>query len=169
MKTETIAVYAGSFDLLTNGHVWVADTAAGMFDRLIVAIGVNSKKRPMFVLDERIEMLKQCLGHHANVKIDDFSEELLVRYASRVGASYIVRGIRNPNDFVFEMGMRHANADIAPNIQTCFLIPPLQLLNVSSSMVKEFYGYKGWEEDVARYVPLPVLEKLKEHHHGMVH
>ena len=161
--TTRIGVYAGSFDPPTNGHLWMIRQGAGLFDRLIVAIGENSEKNPMFTVAERLEMLRAATAQLPNVEVASFSRKYLVNYAKEKGAQYILRGIRNATDFLYEQSMRHINADLcAGQIQTIALIPPRELAEISSSSVKSLIGPEGWPEVVGKLVPESVAKILKE-------
>lgn len=159
----TRAVYAGSFDVLTNGHLWMIEQGAALFDHLIVAIGTNPDKRSLFSVPARTEMLSEALRGKANTSIDIFTSRYLVDYAKEKQAGFILRGIRNQNDYTYEQAMRNVNSDLAPTITTMFLMPPRELAEVSSSLVKGLIGPEGWEDVVRRYVPAYVLLKLQEH------
>lgn len=154
------AIYAGSFDPITNGHLWLIKKAATIFDKLIVAVGDNPYKKYSFSIDERIAMLEKVLVNSPNVEIGKFSGEFLVNYAKRVDAQFIVRGIRNAQDYEFEKTLRYVNSDVCPDIETVFLIPPRDFAEVSSSLVKGFVGTDGWEEIVAKYTPKIVVDEL---------
>ena len=158
------AVYAGSFDPITNGHLWMIREASRLFDELIVAIGVNPDKRAMFTLEERLAMLREATAGLENVRIDHFQSMFLVNYAKQAGAPFIVRGIRNEVDYGFERGMRHINGELAPQKLTVFLMPPRDLAEISSSFVKGLIGPDGWQEVIHRYVPASVHRKLVEYH-----
>jgi pantetheine-phosphate adenylyltransferase len=155
-RSRQIAVYAGSFDPLTAGHVWMVRAGAEIFDQLVVAVGTHPDKRCCFTLEERLRLLKRSLRGLRNVTIDHFENEFLVDYARRVGARCILRGIRNPTDLEYERVMRQVNADLAPEIATLFLMPPRELAEVSSSFVRGLIGLKGWPKVVRRFVPDPV-------------
>lgn len=154
------AVYAGSFDPITNGHLWMVERGAALFDELVVAIGVNPDKRYLFTLDERLEMLRAVTAGFANVTVASFENLFLVHYARRVGADFILRGVRNEQDYGYERGMRYVNAEFDAGVQTVFLIPPRELVEVSSSFVKGLVGPDGWQEAIGRYVPEPVRQKF---------
>mgnify|MGYP002655139543 CR=1 FL=1 len=154
------AVYAGSFDPPTNGHLWMIERGLEMFDRLIVAIGNNPAKSYSFTVERRLELLKECTGENERLRISHFNNRYLVDYAKRKDARYILRGIRSPNDYEYERVMRHINADMAPEITTVFLMPPRDIAELSSSMIKSLTGPAGWEETVRRYVPDPVFNAL---------
>ncbi len=158
---QRTAVYAGSFDPLTNGHVWMIRQGAALFDRLIVAVGLNPEKRSTFSVDERTRMLEESLKGLDNVEIKEFNNRFLVDFAKENGAMVMIRGIRSSHDYEYERVMRHINADMAPQITTIFLMPPRSISELSSSMVKGLIGPEGWEEQVRRYVPGYVFELLK--------
>ncbi len=153
-------VYAGSFDPPTEGHMYMIERGAELFDSLIVAVGINPNKRYTFSVAERLELLRACTEPMSNVTVDSFENQLLVRYAHSVGAGYILRGIRSEEDYRFEHPMRNVNEDLAPEITTIFLIPPREICEISSSFVKGLVGFEGWEEVVKPYVPEPVYRKL---------
>lgn len=157
------AVYAGSFDPLTSGHMYMIREGAKLFDELVVAIGINPDKRYTFSLEQRLEFLRTSLKGIPNVKLDHFSNMFLVDYARKINAGYILRGIRNPNDYEFERGMRYINADMNPAVTTVFLIPPREIAEVSSSFVKGLVGPAGWEKLVADYLPPPIYRHFLAH------
>lgn len=154
------AVYAGSFDPPTFGHLWMIDRGLQMFDRLIVAIGSNPSKSYSFSVDERLDLLRASTAGRPGLVISHFDNRYLVDYAKKMRADYILRGIRSPNDYEYERVMRHINADMAPEITTVFLMPPRDIAELSSSMIKSLTGPAGWEETVKRYVPEPVFAAL---------
>lgn len=160
------AVYAGSFDPPTNGHLWMIEQGLEMFDRLIVAIGSNPSKRYSFTVEERLDLLRASTPPSERLVIAHFDNRYLVDYARKKGAKYMLRGIRSPNDYEYERVMRHINADMAPEITTVFLMPPRDIAEVSSNMVKSLIGPTGWEETVKRYVPTPVFELISNQAHG---
>lgn len=157
------AVYAGSFDPITNGHLWIVEEALKLFDHLTVAIGINPEKRYTFSTKTRLKLLTECLPESKQLEIRHFDNRYLVDYASELGAQYIIRGIRSPADYEFERVMRQINEDIRPEITTIFLMPSRDVAEVSSSMVKGLVGPSGWEEQVKRYVPTPVFRALQEY------
>lgn len=162
MAKERIAVYAGSFDPLTNGHLWMIHQGAKLFDKLIVAVGINSDKKYTFTTKERLSMLQDSVKNCPNIVFDDFSNQFLVNYAQKIGAKFILRGSRSSSDFIFEQAMNNINQDINSNITTVLLLPPRNLCEVSSSFVKSLIGSDGWEDIVCKYVPQPVLKQLKQ-------
>lgn len=146
-------VYAGSFDPVTCGHAWVIEAGAALFDELIVAVGHNPEKHSTFTVEEREAFLREVAKAHPNVKVTSFTHRFLIHYAKDVEAGYILRGIRNPNDFENEQVMRIVNADLDPSIQTVFVMPPRKFAEISSSFVKGLVGPQGWEQVVKSYVP----------------
>lgn len=154
------AVYAGSFDPPTKGHMWMIERGLEMFDHLIVAIGSNPAKTYSFTLEERLDMLRASVPKSDRLEVAQFDNRYLVDYAKKKGAGYILRGIRSPNDYEYERVMRHINADMAPDITTAFLMPPRDIAEVSSSMIKGLTGPIGWEEMVRRYVPPEVFDVI---------
>ena len=152
------AIYAGSFDPLTNGHLWMIRTAADLFRDLIVAIGVNPDKAYAYSLKDRLELLRACTSDLANVTVASFENQFLVRYARSIGSDYIVRGIRNEGDYAREREMRYINSDLEPDVLTVFLMPPREIAEVSSSFVRGLIGPEGWHDVVRRFVPPPVYD-----------
>ena len=151
-----IAIYAGSFDPVTFGHLDVIERAAVLFDRVVVAIGRHPSKHPLFGPDERATLLHTVTRHLSNVEIDSF-DGLLIDYAQRKKATAIVRGLRAATDFEYELQIAHANADMCPAIDTVFLPTRVERGFVSASLVREIASHGG---DVGRYVPAPVAEAL---------
>lgn len=161
------AVYAGSFDPITLGHLWMIEQGRALFDELVVAIGINPDKRYLFSLEDRLAMLHEVTAGFANVKIASYENLFLVHYAEQVGAAFILRGIRNEQDYGYERGMRYVNAELDARVRTVFLIPPRELVEVSSSFVKGLVGPSGWEEILKKYVPPAVHGRfLERRHHG---
>lgn len=166
------AVYAGSFDPPTNGHLWMIQQASRLFDEVVVAVGTNPQKRSSFPTDIRLAMFRDMTHDLSNISVGSLGSMYLVDFAANVGADYMLRGIRNGSDVAFEAVLRHINADIARRagptsaIESVFLMPPRELIEVSSSMVKSLVGPTGWERTVAAYVPPHVLARLigRRHH-----
>lgn len=165
---QRLAVYAGSFDPPTVGHLWMVRQGATLFDRLHVALGVNPDKRALFTVEERLEMLREITRDMPNVSVHSFTNQFLVRYAESVGARFVLRGIRSAADFEYERSMRNINSDHAPQVTSVFLIPPRDIAEVSSSFVKGLVGPDGWEELVRHYVAFPVFERImRKRHDGL--
>ena len=160
----TKAVYAGSFDPPTNGHMYMIREGAQLFEELVVAVGVNPDKRTTFDLETRLRLLRSISEGFPNVVVDSFENQFLIRYAAGTGARYILRGMRNGQDFSYERTMRHVNGDLEPDLTTIFLIPPRELAETSSSFVKGLVGPAGWQDVVSRFVPAPVYAALLAQH-----
>jgi pantetheine-phosphate adenylyltransferase len=158
--TARVGVYAGSFDPLTVGHLWMIEQGVRLFDRFVVAIGINPDKQYSFSLEERVEMLKECTERFPHLVVATFSNQFLIRYAQSIGATHILRGVRSESDYEYERVMRNLNGDLDPNICTVFLMPPRGIAEVSSSMVKGLIGPAGWQEIVRPYLPDPVYRRL---------
>ena len=131
-----------------------------LFDRLVVAIGVNPEKKYTFPVEDRVAMLTEALTGFSNASIRTFSNDFLINYAQTIGATHILRGIRSESDYEYERTMRNINGDLDPGICTVFLMPPRNIAEVSSSMVKGLVGPKGWQRVVRKYVPAPVYKRL---------
>lgn len=155
------ALYAGSFDPITNGHLWLIHEAAQLFDELVIGLGTNADKTYLFDNKERFSIIQELFKNHSNIKIIDFSNDLIVDYAERLDIRYLVRGIRNSTDLEFEQRVLNVNLDINPTIKTVFLIPPKEFSNISSNLIKGLIKSKNWEKIVTKYVPNLVLEKLR--------
>lgn len=160
---QEIGVYAGSFDPPTNGHVWMIEQAARLFDRLIVAAAENPEKAYTFPLEQRLDWLRTIAEPFANVEIARIENQFLAHYARDRGARSVVRGIRDEDDYRYERGMRYINSDLHPELTTVFLMPPRELCEISSSFVKGMIGPAGWEPVVKGYVPEPVYNDLLKH------
>ena len=135
-----IAIYPGSFDPITSGHLNIIRRASKIFDRLIVCVMINSAKNPMFTREERVEMIRRVVGDLPNVEVDS-SDELLAEYAKRKGSCVIVKGLRAGSDFENEFQMALVNHKINPGLDTMFLTSEAQYMYLSSSMVKELGSY----------------------------
>lgn len=157
-----IAVYAGTFDIVTNGHLWMIEQGARLFDELVVAVGTNPEKKSFLPVKDRLEMLRQSTVGYENVTIDNYVNRFLIEYAKDIGAKFILRGIRNPTDYEYEKSLRYINSDLNSEIVTVFLMPPREIAEVSSSIVRGLIGPDGWEDVVSKYVPTTVLKRLKE-------
>jgi pantetheine-phosphate adenylyltransferase len=152
------AIYPGTYDPVTNGHVDVIGRAAGIFDRVVVGVVGNPQhKQPMFTLDERVAFLKEALAGYDNVEVDRFSE-LVVDFARKWDAKVIVKGLRVISDFEWEFQMNQLNRQLAPDIETVYVMASPQVSFVSSSGVKEIAAFGG---DVSELVPASVAERFK--------
>jgi pantetheine-phosphate adenylyltransferase len=152
-----IAVYPGSFDPLTNGHLDIIRRATRMFDRLLVAILENEGKSPLFTLTERKDLIARCTASIPGVEVHSFSG-LLVDFAARFDAKAVIRGIRAVSDYEYELQMALMNRELNAQVETIFMLPAVEYTYVSSRLVKEVFRLGG---DVARLVPPVVLESLK--------
>jgi pantetheine-phosphate adenylyltransferase len=151
-----LAIYAGSFDPPTYGHLDLVERAAKLFSRVFVAVGHHPQRVPLFSLAERLELLRSICKPYANVAVDSF-DGLLVDYCTRVGARAIVRGLRAGTDFEYELQIAHANADLRPEIDTVFLPTRTNYGFISASLVREIGRHGG---DVSRYAPPAVCAAL---------
>jgi pantetheine-phosphate adenylyltransferase len=134
----------------------MVEQGVALFDRLVVAIGINPEKRYSFPLEDRLAMLRESLKRFRNLSVTSFSNLYLIDYAQEIGATHIMRGIRSESDYEYERTMRNINGDLGSGICTVFLMPPRDIAEVSSSMVKGLVGPKGWQRVVRKYVPVPV-------------
>jgi len=153
----TLAVYPGSFDPLTNGHVDIIMRGARIFDRIVVAILVNAEKSPLFSMDERVEIAREVFKAQHNVEVDTF-DGLLVDYVARRQAQVIVRGLRAVSDFEFEFQMALMNRRLDARIETVFMMPAEQYTYISSRLIKEVFTLGG---RVHGLVPELVEERLQ--------
>lgn len=151
------AVYPGSFDPITGGHMEVITRALGLFDRVIVAVGKHPTKPGFFSVDERVALIRECVGHLPRVEADRF-EGLVVEFCQARGARVLLRGLRAHGDFEPEFQLALANRDLAPGIETVFMIPAPERQIISSSLVREIATHGG---DFSRYVPAPVVEAMR--------
>ncbi|MBI2897208.1 MAG: pantetheine-phosphate adenylyltransferase [Deltaproteobacteria bacterium] len=152
-----VAIYPGSFDPITNGHVWIIKRGLDVFDRLIVAIARNVKKTSLFDLAERQDLIRQALDGDSRVEIVSF-DGLLVDYARKRGAHVILRGLRAVADFEYEFQMANMNRKLAPEVETIFMMTGEEYFYVSSALVKEVAALGGDVEDL---VPKCVVGPLK--------
>jgi pantetheine-phosphate adenylyltransferase len=155
---STLAVYPGSFDPLTNGHVDIIERGARLFDRIIVAILVNTEKAPLFSMAERVDIARKVFKDHANVEVDTF-DGLLVDYVAKRKANVLVRGLRAVSDFEYEFQMALMNRRLNPTIETVFMMPAEQYSYISSRLIKEVFALGG---RVHGLVPELVETRLRE-------
>jgi pantetheine-phosphate adenylyltransferase len=157
-----LAVYPGSFDPIHNGHVDVIERCAKLFDTLVVAVFVNPAKTPLFSADERVSLVKSVTDHIPNVVVER-SEDLLVRYAQRLHADVIVRGLRAVLDFDYEFQIALMNKKMAPELETVFILTGEKYSYLSSTLVKELASYHA---DISTLVPAAVAGALNDKFHG---
>lgn len=153
-----VAIYPGSFDPITSGHLNIIRRAANIFDKLIVCVMVNSTKSPMFSLQERLDMVRIAVGDIPNVEVDA-SDELLAEYAKRKGSCVIVKGLRAGSDFENEFQMAMINHKINPNLDTMFLTAEHQYMYLSSSTVKELGSY---DVNLSDFLPEEIIPIFKQ-------
>ena len=151
------AIVPGTFDPLTSGHLDVITRAAQLFDEVIVAVATSEKKRPLFPLEERVELVREAVGHLSNVRVGSFSG-LLVDYAREQETSVLVKGLRATTDFEYEFAMTAANYHLDPQLETLFIMSSPQNMYVSSSLVREIASFHG---DVSDFVPPCIAQALE--------
>ena len=157
-----VAIYPGSFDPLTNGHLDLISRGARLFETLIIAILRNTGKQPLFAVEDRIQMIRETTAHLENVEVDCF-EGLLIDYASRRSANAILRGIRAISDYETELQMALLNRRMRPETETIFLMAGEEFSFISSRMIKEIITLGG---DVSSFVPEPVAARLRNKFSG---
>lgn len=151
-----LAVYAGSFDPPTLGHLDLIERASALFSDVIVAIGKHPTRDPLFTVHERLDLVSRISAHLPNIKVEAF-DGLLIEFCKRKRARVIVRGLRAATDFEYELQIAHANADLEPNVDTVFLPTRTRMGFISASLVREIASHAG---DVSRYAPELVCDAL---------
>lgn len=151
-----IAIYPGSFDPITTGHLDIIKRTALIFDKVIVLVGINKQKKATFTIDERVNMIKRVTKDLKNVEVDA-SSDLVSKYALEKKANVIIRGLRNINDYQDEISMFQFNRSIAPNIDTFALFPSANNLFLSSSSIKELVLF---DADISNYVPMEIKDYI---------
>lgn len=157
-EEKKTAIYPGTFDPITNGHLDIIQRAVSLFDFLIIGVTTNPSKVALFSVDERVEMIEKATSHLSNIKVESFSG-LLVDYARGQDAAAIVRGLRAVSDFEYEFQMALVNRRLAQNVATVFLMPNEKYTYLNSTIVKEVAKFHG---DVRSFVPDEVHLRLKE-------
>ena len=152
------ALYAGTFDPFTNGHLDIVNRACGIFDEVVVLVAVSPNKKPLMSTEQRVEVLKKIFAHEPKVKVDSWTG-LIVEYARKNNISSIVRGLRPTGDFEIEFQMASMNRKINPDCDTVFLMTSEKLYYISSSLVKEVWTHDG---EISTFVPPLVHEEMKK-------
>ncbi|KOC88010.1 pantetheine-phosphate adenylyltransferase [Winslowiella iniecta] len=155
---STKAIYPGTFDPMTNGHLDIVTRAALMFDHIVLAIAASPSKKPMFTLDERVALAQQVTAHLDNVEVVGFSD-LMANFAKAQQANVLVRGLRAVSDFEYEMQLAHMNRHLLPTLESVFLMPSEEYSFISSSLMKEVARHQG---DVQAFLPAPVYSALMD-------
>ncbi len=158
--SRQFAVYPGSFDPITLGHLNVIERASLLFERLIVGVGINIEKQAMFAADERVELIREATSHLSNIEIRTF-QGLAVDFVRQQRARVMIRGVRPITDIAAELTMMMANRRLAPDIETLFMIADGELAHVSSSLIKQIAGL-ATEEELARFLPPNVVRAVRE-------
>ena len=157
ISNQKIALYPGSFDPITNGHLDVLERASRMFDVVVIAVLNHPNKKAYLTVNERVELIREATNNIPNVRVDSFNG-LTVEYAKKIGAKFLIRGLRTITDFEYEIQLCQTNHVIAPDIDTVFLSTKPEHNFISSSMVKELSNLKT---DISKFVPENVVEYLK--------
>lgn len=152
------AIYPGSFDPFTNGHLDILERSLKLFPEVIVLVAGNQRKAYAFEVKERVELIRETLKDFQGVKVDS-TDGLIMEYARQHKISAVIRGLRSPSDFEYEYMMSSMNKNVYPNCETIFMMTSQGLYFVSSTMIKELYNYRG---DISPYVSQAVLNKFKE-------
>ncbi|NND00081.1 MAG: pantetheine-phosphate adenylyltransferase [Gammaproteobacteria bacterium] len=153
-----IAIYPGTFDPITNGHLDLVHRAGIIFDEVVIAVSDNPRKDPLFAIAERIAMVEESTKHMANVTIESF-DDLLVNFVRRKSAKFVIRGLRAVSDFEYEFQLASANRRLDEDVETIFLTPSESNYFISSSLVREISYYSG---DVSSFVPTGVVQALSD-------
>ena len=153
-----VAIYPGSFDPITFGHMDIIDRASGLFDKIVIAIAKSETKNPLFSLEDRIKLAKNIYQDNQKVEVMGFPRQLTVDVAKEQNACAIIRGLRAVSDFEYEFQLATMNRSLAPNIESIFLTPKESLIYVSSSLIKEICDLKG---DISKFVHPTVEKALK--------
>lgn len=154
-----IAIFPGSFDPITIGHVDVVERALPLFDEMIIAIGVNTQKKSLFDLDKRIEWIKKVFEHEPKVTVEHYTG-LTINYCKQREAKYIVRGIRSASDFEYEKTIAHLNNTMEPDVETLLILAKPTLASVSSTIVREIIIGNG---DISKFIPEQVVTSMRKY------
>lgn len=158
-KDNKIGIYAGSFDPFTFGHLNIIERASRLFDEVIVLIAINTSKKTLFTPEERFELVRESVNHIDNIRIDVLKDGLVAHYYREVGASALIRGLRNTTDFDYEFSIASANALQGDSVETVILYAADEYRFMSSSLIKEIAYFDG---DVSKMVPEHIATRMKE-------
>ena len=161
MQKPRIAVYTGSFDPITLGHLHIIERASRLFDDLVIGIGINAEKQPLFDTADRVDLVRRVTGEIANVRVEVFGG-LAVDFVRSLGADIMVRGIRPLTDIAGEFTMMMANHQLDPGVETVFLMADERFAHVSSSLLKQIASMSDDDEQLAKFVPIPIIEPLRK-------
>lgn len=150
------AIFPGSFDPITNGHVDIVTRSLNLFDEIIIAIGVNTQKKYLFPLEKRIEWIKEVFKDEPKIKVESYNG-LTINYCKSRGANYILRGIRSSADFEYEKMIAHLNNTMEPSIETILILSKAELSSVSSTIVREIIIGNG---DVNKFIPVEIIPSI---------
>ncbi|EOH99793.1 phosphopantetheine adenylyltransferase [Enterococcus haemoperoxidus ATCC BAA-382] len=159
-----IALFPGSFDPLTNGHLDLIERSTKLFDKVIVGVFVNTNKKALFTVEEKLVLIKKAVAHLENVEIIIQETKLTVESASDLGANFLIRGIRNVKDYEYEKDIAMMNHHLAPELETIFLLADEKYAHISSSLLKEVLKFGG---DVSNYLPKSVNQALNQKNREM--
>ncbi len=160
------ALYVGSFDPPTNGHQWMIEQGSKLFDALVVGVAVNADKQFYLSIANRVVMLEKMVAALPNVTVDMLGKQFTAVHARTIGAQYLLRGVRSLEDEAYELVIARVNQDIEASLTTVILPAPLELREISSSLVRKLVGPDHWDKVVSKYVPPVVLDQLQERFHG---
>lgn len=161
---KTKAIYPGTFDPLTNGHLDIIERSCKMFDEIVVAIGDNPEKDPLFTVNERVTMIKKATAHLSNITLVKFNS-LLVDLSTELNSNIIIRGIRTATDFEYESQMTYANTALKNDLETIYLMPSLEYSYISSSLVRTLLKFNG---KIEHLVPEAILKNIEEKRKGTI-
>lgn len=162
MSLEKIALFPGSFDPFTNGHLNTVERAANIFDQVYISIVTNTTKQALFTLDEKLDLAQKATKHLENVSVIVQEEGLTVDLAKKLQANFLVRGIRNATDYEYEKNIAFMNSQLNEQVETVFLLSHPEFSNVSSSIIKEIAYFGG---DISAFVPQCVHQAILEKYH----
>lgn len=157
MPTRRVAVYTGTFDPVHLGHLDIIERGSHLFDRLVIGVGINPDKLPLFSVEERVQLLEQCTKSFANVEVKPFTD-LAVRFVKQVGAGIMLRGLRTVTDMEFEFSMSLTNQTLDSEIETVFLMSRIDYTHLSSSLIRQIASFGG---DLSKFLPAGILRAVE--------